>query len=959
MSSKRFWIFRSALACLALAVLSGVASARPAPSIGLVGPGVGWALLSQGTAYSPNDHLFWTSDDGGAWNDITPRDPASRQIAGVFFLDASRGWALLALKRDPPKNNQEPDNFITDISGFDLASTTDGGANWTIRHLAALPEGVGWLAASQIFFLDAAHGWMSIESPTPHWGGEGILLATIDGGNTWKPIVEVNGGGGYGPIRFTDLQNGWIAGGTDDMDLYVTRDGGSHWKEVDVPVPPGILSLFKGGRTVGQYAPPVFRDSNRGFLGVTYHEPGAEAGEDFRTLALFSTNDGGRSWRSETWVNLGEDRGVLAFTAVDSEALAPKLSDNAALTIMKLGLGGKVAETGPADVPEVPSSAALLSLQFGDTAHGWASLSDGRLLSTADGGVSWKNVTPGRKKTSMLTPSNSIISGSLSATPLQGSLVASPASAPTAAGTTITSYKSRHIGFDRCTLPSTSQMNTWWSSSPYFDYGVYAGGGNTICTSLSSSWVKTVTGYGWGLMPVWVGPQAPCTCAPSNPPGIWPNCVKFWSTTIDTSGGAYAQGQSEADAATGSRGAMGKVGLGSGSAIYYDIENYTTSATCNGNPTGSYVNSFLSGWVSEIQKNGYVAAVYGNPAPAVDWYSGSPGYGPVSPSPSDVWIAKYDNRVTIWGLNTLGDASWPTDQRMHQYVANQVVKWGPVQLQVDNDIEDADVTGGNGSKTYSFNYATLDYPGANATYPEGVNNSGQVVGYYSSHGFLYAGGSFTQMDFPNAKQTYQFAINNAGSVVGGYMDQLNVNHGLLYQSGTYTTLDYPGPTGTFASGINDDGQITGIYYDSQNNEHGFFYQAGQFTPVDYPGASQTRAAGINGDGGIAGCATTASGPVAFLWQYPAGTFSGLPVDCAGGINDNAQVIGSVGSSLVLEHEGSDTTIAPPGACPGTVSVNSVNDFSQIGQTTDKIELVGNEINPCGTGNEHGLIVTSQ
>jgi len=59
--------------------------------MGLVGPGVGWALRNQGTLPNPNHHLFWTIDDGANWKDITPQDPASHEIAGVFFLDASRG----------------------------------------------------------------------------------------------------------------------------------------------------------------------------------------------------------------------------------------------------------------------------------------------------------------------------------------------------------------------------------------------------------------------------------------------------------------------------------------------------------------------------------------------------------------------------------------------------------------------------------------------------------------------------------------------------------------------------------------------------------------------------------------------------------------------------------------------------------------------------------------------------
>lgn len=377
--------------CFTLACLSGIVAAQP--RMGLVGPGVGWALVSQGGGSSPNDHLFWTSDDGGAWRDITPQDPASRQIAGTFFLDASRGWVLLALKHEPPKNNQEPDNFITDIRGFDLASTTDGGANWTIKHLDALWEGVGWLAASEIFFLDAAHGWMDIESPTPHWGGEGVLLATADGGNTWKPIVEVNGGGGYGPIRFTDPLNGWIAGGPGDNYLYSTNDGGRHWREVSVPAPSSIP-----GEVAAQYPLPRFADAMHGFLTVRYSGPGkSEEGVDI--LVLLSTNDGGHTWRSESWSNLDQAADFPIVAVVDSTALAPKRLDHGPATLLKLAPGGKHAEIQVSEFPQMSSGTALLDLNFNDAIHGWASTSDGHLLSTADGGATWKETSPVRVAT--------------------------------------------------------------------------------------------------------------------------------------------------------------------------------------------------------------------------------------------------------------------------------------------------------------------------------------------------------------------------------------------------------------------------------------------------------------------------------------------------------------------------------------------------------------------------------
>lgn len=405
MTVNRLWIARCICACFALASLSSVLAAQP--RMGLVGPGTGWTIQYQGIRPGMDDHLFWTADDGGTWRDITPHDPASKEIAGVFFLDASRGWVLLALKREPSKNSQDPDNFITDIRGFDLASTTDGGARWTIKHLDSLSEGVGWLAASEIFFLDAARGWMNIESPTPHWGGEGVLLATTDGGNTWKPIVEVNGGGGYGPIRFTDPLNGWIAGGPGDQYLYATNDGGRHWREVAVSAPPAISGLFQDAAAL--YASPRFKDSKHGFLPVKY-SGSDQSGEGVDVLALFSTVDGGQTWRAESWVKLDQAADFPIVAVVDSTAVAPKRLDRALPTLLKLGPGGKLTETRASESPDMPNGAALSNVNFSDAGHGWVSSSNGRLLllSTADGGGTWKDITP-PKKTSLLAPSSSTI----------------------------------------------------------------------------------------------------------------------------------------------------------------------------------------------------------------------------------------------------------------------------------------------------------------------------------------------------------------------------------------------------------------------------------------------------------------------------------------------------------------------------------------------------------------------
>jgi probable HAF family extracellular repeat protein len=65
-------------------------------------------------------------------------------------------------------------------------------------------------------------------------------------------------------------------------------------------------------------------------------------------------------------------------------------------------------------------------------------------------------------------------------------------------------------------------------------------------------------------------------------------------------------------------------------------------------------------------------------------------------------------------------------------------------------------------------------------------------------------------------------INDLGQIVGYYIDSSGTEHGFLYSGGTYTTLDDPvGAKGTLVSGINDAGQIAGVYLDSSGAQHGF------------------------------------------------------------------------------------------------------------------------------------------
>ncbi len=373
---------------------------------------------------------------------------------------------------------------------------------------------------------------------------------------------------------------------------------------------------------------------------------------------------------------------------------------------------------------------------------------------------------------------------------------------------------------------------------------------------------------------------------------------------------------------------------------------------------GAAVIAFLNGWVNEIQANKFSAGVYGSPAnAATDWLS-------VSPHPDDVWLATYNKNydlVTIWGISGTGynldDSYWAHDQRIRQYYQNRFETWGGVQLQIDPDVIDATVVGGNGVKSYTFTTSTFDYPGAVGTLAAGIKNAlngqlGTIVGQYidtayNRHGFIMSGGTLTSFDCAPNSQTRLYGINNEGVMVGQYVGSDGFTHGFSYSGTSCTSIDYPGALATAATAINDAGWITGTYADSSGVYHSFVYKNGQFSSFDYPGATPTEALGLNGLGQITG--TYGNPYQGFLDNAGSsdpnnGSFSTITAagggsTFVGGINNNAQIVGISNNAGFLLNGGSFVPI--PSATNGLLGIN------------DETQLVG------GPGDSHGFVAIPQ
>ena len=243
----------------------------------------------------------------------------------------------------------------------------------------------------------------------------------------------------------------------------------------------------------------------------------------------------------------------------------------------------------------------------------------------------------------------------------------------------------------------------------------------------------------------------------------------------------------------------------------------------------------------------------------------------------------------------------------------------------------------------NYTFTNIDYPGAMYTFPQAVNDSGHVVGYWGDsegniHGFYWDGTNFTSIDYPGAGATYAQGINDAGVISGFYEVSGNQAHGYFLDNGTFTSYDYPGFAGqTVGEGINNHGATTGYYgsggstgffnnngsfssfgypgacwtvpYSLNDSEQaagdyradcstgflGFFYSNGTFTTLEYPDDTDTYAAGVNNAGVVTGYSTINDPPYLVAWLWQNGNFTVFAANQnavqPSGINNNGQLVG--------------------------------------------------------------------
>ncbi len=202
-----------------------------------------------GFACGNSGRIIKTIDAGNTWVSLTTG--TSSRFYDVYFSDTNNGIA---------------------VGAFGLyRKTIDGGVNWTSPSSPT---------SENIFNLRYSAGVLMALC------GDGIMLRSINNGNSWTSITAGNNDHYVAHINNNGVG---ISGGK--ASVYITIDYGASW------------TLLKGGSPHSLLSKVSFADDNHG-LAVGYMTSGGNQN------AIIRTSNGGNSWVTE-WASSASNSGLL------------------------------------------------------------------------------------------------------------------------------------------------------------------------------------------------------------------------------------------------------------------------------------------------------------------------------------------------------------------------------------------------------------------------------------------------------------------------------------------------------------------------------------------------------------------------------------------------------------------------------------------------------------------------
>jgi photosystem II stability/assembly factor-like uncharacterized protein len=408
-------------------------------SIIFIDESTGWAASNGGT-------LVKTTDGGGTFQIIELQ--SLRYASVVFFLNNQKGWVggqrdnlagvlLATVDGGASWSTQLVDSsfwpsvrpmFIDELQGWlsggsNIWHTNDGGLSWELQatfpgnYVASITMfdslsgigagdigvrtsdgGVTWeidsnvIPSSEMVFVDSLRGWA-------RYGG--AIYRTNDGGTSWETQLDTNGVL-WRDIFMWDDQTGWVVSGTSGEGLIIkTTNGGDTWMYVDNRGDELLNSVafrdIKNGLTVGNWG-AILKTSDGGstWTSVTtqitwQHLKGIQFLDEStgwivgESGVLLATQNGGTSWAS---LPSGTSEGLTDVYFINTQE--GWIVGNASIRRTTNGGSTWLALSPPVARP-------WDDIEFRYHPSGWIVggdiLSDGRILKTTDGGISWSDVT--------------------------------------------------------------------------------------------------------------------------------------------------------------------------------------------------------------------------------------------------------------------------------------------------------------------------------------------------------------------------------------------------------------------------------------------------------------------------------------------------------------------------------------------------------------------------------------
>jgi uncharacterized repeat protein (TIGR01451 family) len=264
-----------------------------------------------------------------------------------------------------------------------ILKTVDDGNTWILQN-SGTSAGL-----TSTFFLDKEYGFVA---------GGGVVLKTTDGGTTW--INTYSNGGALNSIFFLDYSTGYVAGSTGRIEM--TANGGDTWIQLNSGVSSDLRSIvfinnstgFAAGgqvilRTTDGGANWQIVDSSGSALNSIFFADANRGWAVGSTGRILATSDGGDTWSAQ-YSGVSADLQSVFFTGTNT---GWAVGEQVILT---------TNDAGNTWVDRYPGGAALHSVSFYRTTlglEGWAVGNTGAILKLVPGDTMWVPVASGAAST--------------------------------------------------------------------------------------------------------------------------------------------------------------------------------------------------------------------------------------------------------------------------------------------------------------------------------------------------------------------------------------------------------------------------------------------------------------------------------------------------------------------------------------------------------------------------------